>query len=175
MHAGFCRVNFRRTVRKKSRSPPLSISQKAYVITCGMKRYPHGPKSGWEEQAQAIASGAIPTSLTDLPMLLEWLQDMNWPGATRIAQHLATFEEELVEPLRMVLRSGDGLWIHWGLLSFGHAFDPPFWAPLAGELQQIASGSDSDARIDALRLLTENGFSLPECAGDGWESPPTEG
>ena len=81
-------------------------------------KYPSGPKSEWARQAEEISRGDIRTTPEDLPMLMEWLQDMNWPGATIIARHLISFGPDLVEPIRRVIESGDSIWIHWVLSEF---------------------------------------------------------
>jgi hypothetical protein len=56
-------------------------------------------------------------SLEDLrpqiPALLTWLQDMNWPVARPIADILAQCGIDLIEPVRSVLRSSDDVWKYW--------------------------------------------------------------
>jgi hypothetical protein len=116
--------------------------------------YPSGPKSGWLAQANAIASGATAVQPADTPVLLEWLKDMNWPGAIEIAEYLRSCEFGLVEPIRHVLASGDSIWIRWVLLSFCDSFGFDFWGRLKDDLVRIAFNWDEDgAHIEALYVL----------------------
>ena len=116
--------------------------------------YPLGPKSGWSAQATAIASGEIKTSPTDIPMLFEWLKDMNWPGATVVARYLPSFGLDLIEPLKHVLQSGDLVWVHWVLASLSGEFADDFWLPLKDELLAIARTRDEEgAHIEALYII----------------------
>lgn len=45
--------------------------------------------------------------------LLVWLQDINWPVARPVAAALSRCGDELVGPVRSVLRSDDDLWKLW--------------------------------------------------------------
>lgn len=118
--------------------------------------YPHGPKHDWERQAHLIRHGEIQTTVEDIPMLLEWLRDMNWPGAALISSHLKSFGEANLECVRKVLGSGDDVWIMWVLIEFGDAFGRNFWAKLIPELKQVAFKYDEDgAHIEALYILAK--------------------
>lgn len=50
-----------------------------------------------------------------IPELLEWLKDMNWPVARPVAELLANCGNDLVEPVRKVLRGDDAIWKAWVL------------------------------------------------------------
>lgn len=117
--------------------------------------YPSGPKSEWLNQAERITSGDIATSAHDIPMLLEWLQDMNWPGAPEIAEYLSRFGKDLVEPLRVVLQSSDGIWKYWVLTSFATTTDKEFWVLLSGELKAVAADIEDEeyANLEALYII----------------------
>jgi hypothetical protein len=50
---------------------------------------------------------------SDIPKLLEWLQDMNWPVAHRIAKYLTPHIREMKFELLNILSSDDGMWKYW--------------------------------------------------------------
>jgi len=118
--------------------------------------YPHGQKSEWLAQAKAITSGKIKTSSSDIPMLIAWLKDMNWPGALEISQFLQSYGNELILPVDTVLKSDDLIWKHWVLAAFADSFDRDFWVPLKDELVRIAFKWDPEgAHIDGLYILAK--------------------
>lgn len=118
------------------------------------KIYPEGSKTDWISQATNIANGKIETSLSDIPMLLEWLRDMNWPGADIIAKFLITYNQSLIEPMRNILVSGDMVWIYWILSSFGDKLSDDIWKSLIPELKEVAYTYDEDgAHIESLKII----------------------
>lgn len=72
---------------------------------------PLGPKTTWDEQAQTFKTGCYPTENSLIPSLLRWLQDLNWPGAIVIADHLVQIGEPLLKYLPEVFASNDEDWI----------------------------------------------------------------
>ncbi len=120
------------------------------------ERYPQGPKDKWLSQAYKIAAGKITTTELDIPMLLEWLKDMNWPGAGVIAEFLLKYETALTEPVREVLKSKDTMWIYWVLQSFNGHLSPGAWESLSPNLKAIAYIRDGDgAYIECLKIINK--------------------
>lgn len=117
--------------------------------------YPSGPKMTWQEQAARIKSGEIAIDITEIPALLGWLQDMNWPGTSDIVERLCQFGPELIEPIREVLQTDDSRWHYWILTSFAPAFERNFWLPLSGELERLAGHTEEveGANLEALLIL----------------------
>lgn len=116
--------------------------------------YPNGPKSGWLEQAAKIVSGEIELPPSDTPKLLNWLKDVNWPGAPQIALHLRSHDRTLARHIAPVLASGDLIWTHWVLDTFADSFDSEAWLPMKDALQKIAFQWDEEgAHIDSLYIL----------------------
>ena len=69
------------------------------------------PKSEWEEEARQIVEGKVVVAPVEL---ISWLQDMNWPGARLIANHLHGLPNpQIAEAIKMVLESNDEEWIYW--------------------------------------------------------------
>ena len=117
-------------------------------------KYPNGPKTNWDLQGEAILRGKIPTTEQDIPMLLEWLKDMNWPGARHAAAHVRSFGAVTLEPVRAVLKSEDHIWILWVLQELGPAFPKNYWQSLIPELESVARIPDEEgAHIEALTIL----------------------
>lgn len=59
----------------------------------------------------------IDTIAEDIPILLEWLQDYNWPPADLICEYLLKFplikyKKKIIE----ILNSNDDIWKYWVLL-----------------------------------------------------------
>ncbi len=124
------------------------------MMMSSRENYPHGPKANWSKQALDIAAGKIRTDAADIPMLLEWLQDCNWPGTETIAEFLAAQEDQLVEPLRHVLRSRDHVWIAGVLMCFASRVSVRVWLSVVDELQSVACEYDEEnAHIEAMRIL----------------------
>jgi len=126
-------------------------------------QFRHGPKSEWREQAEHIINGDVSTSANDIPMMIDWLKDMNWPGADLMADYLRRLGSQTLEGVRGALVSGDDVWAHWVLLELGDAFDRDYWISLSGELGRLASSSDEEgAHIEALYLLAKNAVLPPD-------------
>ena len=120
------------------------------------RTYPNGPKTGWLSQANQIANGIIPTSESDIPLLLCWLKDMNWPGATEIACHLRKFGRTMLPHIVDVLTSNDLIWARGVLDVYYDAFDRDFWELLRPYLEQYAFTIDAEGlHISCLRVLAK--------------------
>ena len=56
-----------------------------------------GSKSRWENQARVLRLVGYPRFRAIIPGMLEWLQDLNWPGSQEILQALTDApKDELV-------------------------------------------------------------------------------
>lgn len=73
-------------------------------------RYPDGSKHDWLNQALQISTGEIALPADDIPGLLGWLQDRNWPAVEEISEFLRTHTSILIEPVRSILTGGDDIW-----------------------------------------------------------------
>ena len=56
-------------------------------------------KRKWEPFAEQVCSLSDEEIIPLIPDMLEWLQDMNWPGAVLYAKRLRTLPEEVVYPV----------------------------------------------------------------------------
>ena len=56
---------------------------------------------------------AFETIRADVPELLEWMQDMNWPVGSGICEYLSPHVNKIKEDLLNILNSSDDLWKLW--------------------------------------------------------------
>lgn len=73
-------------------------------------RFPVGTKDDWLSQARQFSSGELVLSVDEIPGLLGWLQDRNWPAVEEISQFLRTQTAILIEPVRSILIGADDIW-----------------------------------------------------------------
>jgi hypothetical protein len=91
---------------------------------------------------RAIAAG-YPTVESKLPLLLEWLQDMNWPVAQTLAPFLASIGEPLIPILEKIFKTDDKIW-KASVISRIVEESPPVAAHFKGYLQEIVSQEPKD-------------------------------
>jgi len=65
------------------------------------------------DAVRQLQSASRATVAPLVPSLLQWMQDMNWPVARPIAELLRDYPDELVAPVRAVLRGNDDVWKYW--------------------------------------------------------------
>lgn len=122
--------------------------------------YLNGPKATWLSQATRIASGEIAITETDIPYLLEWLKDMNWPGADEIAEYIPILGESLLQPVEQALNTRDFVWISGILKSLSKSMSRDFWIKITPSLEITANQWDAEnAHIEALYLLAKHRLS----------------
>jgi hypothetical protein len=120
-------------------------------------------KSYWRNAAIVLKKIGYPRVKSVIPELLEWIRDMNWPGAEEIAELLATVDEEIIPYVKQVLRSGEGIWIIWVLSEVVSKWDNDLISLIKENLWELASTLDSNLLIEgvdvqALKLLRESKF-----------------
>ena len=65
------------------------------------------------EKAEAIVALGFPAVAPVLPMLVEWMQDINWPVAQTLQPFLARIGAPLAPHIRRVLETNDEIWKYW--------------------------------------------------------------
>ncbi|MGM0714303.1 DUF5071 domain-containing protein [Brevibacillus parabrevis] len=91
----------------------LYLFYESYLDNLYGKDIPLGRKVTWGEQAHYMKSQSYPATAELIPELLEWLRDINWPGAMTIAEYVRELGEPLLEYLPEVFSSNDDIWIGW--------------------------------------------------------------
>jgi hypothetical protein len=77
-----------------------------------------GDKSCWENSAKIIKEIGYPRISIAIPGLLEWIKDLNWPGASIIMEVLENIESGVLIPyiengLKKANDEKDSVWIFW--------------------------------------------------------------
>lgn len=101
----------------------------------------------------------------DVPELLEWIQDGNWPQAPFIYEYFINYVNEIEDEILKILRSNDEMWKYWvinGLL-YRSKFKPSNSILL--ELKQLylhPSDDEKEAEVDisALDVIKKFGDAL---------------
>lgn len=75
-------------------------------------------KSCWDNAAKVLMRIGCPTNEIILAKLLEWLKDMNWPGALIVREILKTVDLKILLPhikgaLKSAANDKDFIWIAW--------------------------------------------------------------
>lgn len=75
-------------------------------------------KDYWENAAKVLKLIGYPRNKLAIPGLLEWLQDMNWPGAIEAKEALMEVEKNILIPyiekaLLNAKEQDDTVWIAW--------------------------------------------------------------
>ena len=117
-------------------------------------------KSYWRNAAIVLKEIGYPRVKSITPELLEWIQDMNWPGSKEIVDLLTTIDDAIVPYVKQVLKSGDGIWIIWLLSEVVSKWNKELRIQIKHDLLELAMTTDNNLIIEgvdiqALKLLNE--------------------
>ncbi|WP_339247817.1 DUF5071 domain-containing protein [Paenibacillus sp. FSL F4-0243] len=115
-------------------------------------------KDYWDGAAETVIRLGYPRVKSILPGLLEWIQDINWPGAGEIAVFLLEIGDPMIPYVKDVLNqhSDDEEWVyrifndlidHWNTLQI---------LQIQAELIKISQEKAND--LSALRILLTHGI-----------------
>lgn len=118
-------------------------------------------KSYWRNAAIVLKRIGYPRVKSILPELLQWIQDMNWPGAQEIVDLLITVDEEIVPHAKKVLKSGDGIWIIWLLSEVVSKWNKDLKKQIKDDLYELSVTFDNNIVIEgvdiqSMKLLYES-------------------
>ncbi|KXH86078.1 DUF5071 domain-containing protein [Sporosarcina sp. HYO08] len=85
-----------------------------------------------------------------LPGLMEWIQDMNWPIATEVAELLLTFPNEIVPLVKDVLDTNDDVWKYWCLECLVKRFPVEFQMQLKDDLVRLVENPTTGEKLEEL-------------------------
>jgi hypothetical protein len=118
---------------------------------------PQGPKSTWRDQALAIIARGYPAVAPQLPDLVRWLQDSNWPGTREVTDFLIALGEPVIPHVREVLRGTDRTWQYCILATLLDRWPRRLVAALEPELRMLIWLSDGEeVDLAALRQLAKH-------------------
>jgi hypothetical protein len=84
-----------------------------------------------------------------IPDLLIWLQDMNWPIASSIADILSPYIDRITPEIIEILKTDDGMWKFW-ILNFAKTTTDPL---LLSEIERIAKFPTRNEIEDEVNLI----------------------
>ncbi len=120
------------------------------------------PRNKADSVTAARLAGLSPDELSPhIPKLLEWLQDMNWPVARPVLEALLRCDEDLVEPVRTVLRSDDEIWKYWVLTALLTDLSPAILNALRPDIERLAQQSAFDEDQTETRIAARHLLSRP--------------
>ncbi|MBB4006490.1 DUF5071 domain-containing protein [Allorhizobium taibaishanense] len=91
-----------------------------------------------------------------LPVLLTWMQDLNWPVAQALVPVLASIGAHLVKDLEPILHSEDEMWKYWILTCLVDTPDGALAKALQPALQKIEPGESEDIRAIISSIRTRH-------------------
>ncbi|MCM3293158.1 DUF5071 domain-containing protein [Paenibacillus sp. MER 180] len=113
-------------------------------------------KSHWDSAADVLIEIGYPRVHKILPDLLEWLMDINWPGANRISEFLVSIKAPLIPSIKEALNSNDMMWKYWIIECVLLKWSVDLVEQITDELLFAASESDEEAvHLSALKLLLQ--------------------
>ncbi len=112
---------------------------------------------------RAIDAG-YPAVEEKLPLLLEWLQDMNWPVAQTLEPFMASIGEPLIPHLEKIFETDDLIW-KCNIISRLVRESPPLAIHFRGYLETLANQETDDEDEEWLRetargVLREHGWEI---------------
>ena len=104
------------------------------------------------EKAEVLVATGFPAVEPILPLILEWMQDLNWPVAQVFQPFLASIGAPLAPYVRNVLSTNDEIWKYWMLCSvIGNSLD--LARALQPELERMASAPTPGELKEGLNIL----------------------
>ncbi len=91
-----------------------------------------------------------------VPMLLEWLQDMNWPVAGPVAMILRDYPHEFEEPVRAVLQGQDDVWKYWVVSKLLVDGPPQLRSALSDEIFRIVNAPTLGEQAEKVDLVARD-------------------
>ena len=105
-----------------------------------------------EEAAKVLLRLGYPRVQNVLGQLLEWLQDINWPGAQEIAELLVSVGKPVVPFVKEVLSGNDQVWKYWVLEFLVNRWPVELVNELKDEIVFLARTTDLFEEVDILAM-----------------------
>jgi len=118
------------------------------------------------DRAEAAVAAGFPAVEPVLGVLVEWLQDANWPVARVLIPFLQSVGEPLIPHIWSVLRSDDLLWKYWVISLLIPALPRDAAALFRGELERLTYHPEPNERRE--ELDQQASLALQKF---GWERP----
>ncbi|MDN0088651.1 DUF5071 domain-containing protein [Yersinia nurmii] len=89
------------------------------------------------ETARKAVNYGYPGVAPILPVLIYWIQDLNWPVAQELAPFLAKIGTPLKQPVLDVLKTQDTIWKYWVISILVNTPDLQLAKAIVPELQHL--------------------------------------
>ncbi|QEH43310.1 DUF5071 domain-containing protein [Chitinophaga sp. XS-30] len=105
---------------------------------------------------QHLQEAAWDELIPHVDILLEWLQDFNWPDARAIAEKLSAHTNSIKGNIIKVLRSNDGLWKYWCINQLiYHSKEFIIDQDLVLELQRIIDNPSKEDKLEGVDEIAQ--------------------
>ncbi|EFV41922.1 DUF5071 domain-containing protein [Hafnia paralvei] len=104
------------------------------------------------ERAKKAVDYGYPGVAPILPVLIYWMQDLNWPVAQELAPFLAQIGAPLKQPVLYVLKSQDTIWKYWVISQLVNTDDLRLAKAIGPELQHLQLKTAGSADEDDLSV-----------------------
>lgn len=92
-----------------------------------------------------------------VPDLLEWLQDINWPIASPIAEVLRPFIDKIASDIINILKTNDGIWKLWTLTTLLRATKNPILLKEVDRIAKFPTRDEIEEEVNKEAIAILNG------------------
>ncbi len=90
-----------------------------------------------------------------LPNLLEWIQDMNWVIAPKVAELLLDFPNEIVLLIKNVFETEDNVWKYWCLEVLVKYLPTESKMVLRNDLIRLAKKTSEEEKLEEVDVIAK--------------------
>ncbi|MCA9216626.1 MAG: DUF5071 domain-containing protein [Planctomycetales bacterium] len=101
------------------------------------------------DRADRLIEMGYPRVAPYIPNMMEWIQDMNWPVAQKLAPFLASLGQAIVPEIQKVLDGDDMIWKYW-CISLIRDLDSGSAEVFRSELERLVSNPTDSEHYEEL-------------------------
>jgi len=111
------------------------------------------PKNKFDiDKIEYLSKKKYPEYKLILPDLFEWIKDMNWPVARKIAPLLINAGEDIVPIVKNILNTDDDVWKYWTLNYIVDKMDDSIILLIKNDLERIVINPTDGEKIDEVDI-----------------------
>lgn len=111
------------------------------------------PKNKFDiDKIEYLSKKKYPEYKLILPDLFEWIKDMNWPVARKIAPLLINAGEDIVPIVKNILNTDDDVWKYWTLNYIVDKMDDSIILLIKSDLERIVINPTDGEKIDEVDI-----------------------
>jgi hypothetical protein len=120
-------------------------------------------KDEWPDLVQEHINQAKSGNSASIPKILEWLQDVNWPGSDLALQYLSTLGDEILPYVADVLDGNDEVWQYWVLHCMIKQWPTSRTYEIRDKILRLSHTDDlEDVNLAAIEVLIVHRLNDPE-------------